>query len=394
MPSNKHRLTDRLAAGLPAHDADSPAAVREYSDTEVTGLRLTVGKSGRKFFDFRYTFRKTKRILRLGEFPGIGVAEARRLCWEARAALGRGEDPALRRDERRAMPTFAEFTATYLEHARLVIRSARDSEQRLRDWVMPQFGNRPLDSIRRGEIERFHATLLERMPPASANRILACIKAVFTHALRTEVLDRSPAAGVKNHRENNARERCLSSEELGRYWAALEKEPNAVLRRCLRFIICTGVRREEASTARWDCIDMERHTLRLPRTKAGKARSVVLNSHAMQVILESERLPGNPFLFPGAKPGSHIVELKFAHRRALKLAGISDFRIHDFRHQWASMAVSGGRSLYDVQTALGHASPAMSARYSHLSDESVRSTAQRVGEAIEEAAARGTKATE
>ena len=44
---------------------------------EVVGLRVVVGKAGRKFFDFRYRFNRRKRVMRIGEFPSVSLKEAR-----------------------------------------------------------------------------------------------------------------------------------------------------------------------------------------------------------------------------------------------------------------------------------------------------------------------------
>ena len=48
-------------------------------------------------------------------------------------------------------------------------------------------------------------------------------------------------------------------------------------------------------------------------------------------------------------------------------AGLPKLRIHDLRHQGASMLVNSGSSLYVVQQILGHANPVTTQRYAHLS---------------------------
>jgi len=57
---------------------------------------------------------------------------------------------------------------------------------------------------------------------------------------------------------------------------------------------------------------------------------------------------------------------------ALTGAKIDDCRFHDLRHTFASWLVQRGRSLPEVQEALGHASQAMTLRYSHLTPEHLR----------------------
>lgn len=329
-PRNRYKLSDSVIAKLPPHDRKSKGHATEWADSECVGLRITAGRGGRKHWDFRYRFGGKKAILRLGEWPSVTTTEARRRANEMKAKLSNDIDPRSEREAARAIPTLAEFCEQeYVPHAKRTIRSARDSEQRLRVHVLPVLGTRRIDAVRRGDIERLHAGLLDKMTPASANRILASTKALLTHAVRLEVLAKSPAQGVRSHKENNARQRCLSGEELQRYLAAVAEEPNPVLRCFLRILLATGMRRGEALAARWENVSTEHRTLLLPQTKAGKARTILLNETAIAVLGEVPRVEGNPYVFPGTKAGTHLAEPKFAHERACKKAGISNLRIHD-----------------------------------------------------------------
>jgi integrase len=280
------------------------------------------------------------------------------------------------------MPTLAEFCDTYLAHARRTIRSASDSEQRLRLHVLPVLGTRRLDEVRKGEIQRLHSELVDRMAPASANRVLATLKALLSYAVDMEVIERSPAQGVRAHKENNARQRSLAGEELQRYLLAVAEEPNPHLRGFLLLLLATGMRRGEALTAKWEHVDITNRTLLLPQTKAGKSRTILLNDQALSIVLGLPRVAANPYLFPGHKPGTHLREPKFCHERACQRAGIGNLRIHDLRHSFASLAVSNGATLYTVQALLGHSSPTMSQRYAHLSSEVLRQGSQQVSNAI------------
>ena len=64
------------------------------------------------------------------------------------------------------------------------------------------------------------------------------------------------------------------------------------------------------------------------------------------------------------------------------MAGFENLRIHDLRHSFASIAISGGASLYEVQQLLGHASNRMTQRYAHLESGAVRRAAECVARQI------------
>ena len=63
-------------------------------------------------------------------------------------------------------------------------------------------------------------------------------------------------------------------------------------------------------------------------------------------------------------------------------AGLEDLRIHDLRHSFASIAVSGGDSLYLVGKVLGHRQSRTTERYAHLKDDPLRAVANRTSERI------------
>jgi site-specific recombinase XerD len=68
-----------------------------------------------------------------------------------------------------------------------------------------------------------------------------------------------------------------------------------------------------------------------------------------------------------------------------KAAGITGARIHDLRHSFASLLVSGGVSLPMIGAMLGHTQVQTTQRYAHLYDEPLRAAADHVGKAIDRA---------
>ena len=57
---------------------------------------------------------------------------------------------------------------------------------------------------------------------------------------------------------------------------------------------------------------------------------------------------------------------------ACRNAGLKDLRIHDLRHVFASKMVMNGTSLYITGELLGHRTPNMTKRYSHLVPDTLR----------------------
>lgn len=386
-PQTRFNFTQRALAALPAHAADAASKSAEYSDTAVVGLKLAVGKGGHKVFWFRYVANGRKRAARIGQFGAIDLAEARRVAMEMRAIVDRGGDPQNERDRRKVMPTFEEFVRDeYLPFARQVKRSADDDAAKCRMYLIPKLGRLRLCDIRMRDVQEHHAAMRTTHAPATANRHLALLSAIFRKAVEWERVDRNPCSGVKQFKENNQRQTFLTPEQCAALFAAMPGDENQTAMAALKLLLMTGARREEALRARWEHIDLHRGIWTIPTSKSGRARTVMLSRQAGELL---ETQPGRAregWVFPGRKEGQPLHNPRKAFTRVLKAAGIDEHvRIHDLRHSAASLMAQAGVSLYLIQQTLGHSTPVMTQRYAHLSADPLRAAVQSMGDVIEAA---------
>ena len=389
--NRKFNFTNRAITALKAPPADSKSRATEYSDSTVTGLKLSVGKNGSKSFAYRYVFNGIKRYACIGDFPGIDVAEARQTATAMGAQVDRGVDPLEGQDRIKAMPTFEEFVnSDYLPFARQTKRSYRDDESKFRVHLIPKFGSRRLSDIDTRAIQQHHAAIRESLSAATANRHLALLSAVFRKAVEWGKLDRNPVATTKLFKENSIQERYLQSDEIARIFEAMKTEPNQTAVAALKLLLLTGVRRSEALTAEWANVDLESGTWRLPMTKSGRGRNVPLNDDAKALLAAQPSRGTSRWVFPGRDGDKPLNNPRKAFTRILTVAGVEHIRIHGLRHTFASTAVGNGVSLYDVQGLLGHSSPQMTQRYAHLGNTELRRASQVASSAIS-AAANGTR---
>ena len=132
-------------------------------------------------------------------------------------------------------------------------------------------------------------------------------------------------------------------------------------------------------------VDLERGVAFLPKTKGGRSRQVILSDLAKVILGEmlERRVGEHPFVFPGSRPGTHMAEPRRVFEKVKEMARIDKaLRCHDLRHTFASIAVQGGASLYEVQKLLGHSTSAMTQRYSHLTNDGLRAVTNGVGSQI------------
>jgi site-specific recombinase XerD len=90
------------------------------------------------------------------------------------------------------------------------------------------------------------------------------------------------------------------------------------------------------------------------------------------------REDASPYIFPSPVTGRPSASLFFPWDRIRKRAGLSDVRLHDLRHSYASFLVNQGISLYVVQGLLGHAHSRTTQRYAHLAHETLLEAAEQI----------------
>jgi len=183
------------------------------------------------------------------------------------------------------------------------------------------------------------------------------------------IIDSNPLARLKLFNEDNQLERYLSDDELSRLLHVLKHDENRMVSNIIMFLLSTGARLGEALTATWKNIDIEHKTWRVTASvsKSKRMRAIPLNSTAISV-LEAVDTQGNfEHVFINTKTGKPYKCIKKTWSRIRDEVGFVKFRLHDLRHNYASMLVNSGRSLYEVQHILGHSDPKVTARYAHLS---------------------------
>ena len=255
-------------------------------------------------------------------------------------------------------------------------------------FIIPAVGRRSIHELRHSDVDTLHQSLKETR--YNANRVLGLLKAMYGRARIWGLVEPhvDPTTGVRPFRETR-RQRFLSMEELKKLAIALDlAEQDGTISRTVgaayRLLVLTGARLSEIQKLKWDEVDLANGLILLKEHKSDRhgAKAIPL-SHAASRILESiERIDENPYVFVGKKEKQHITDLQRPWRRIRARAGLSDVRIHDLRHTFASMGISVGGSLPIIGGLLGHRTPQATAVYAHLAADPLRQTTEQVGTVI------------
>jgi integrase len=231
-------LTDPMVRGL-----RKKGTAVDVWDALAAGLLLRIGRSGTATWAYRYRTpggrAGTDRRYTIAPYKPFGVpgeaaltiTEARAKATELREAIKAGADPARATvDAPQAQEGPAVLTlAALVDQALDALRPPRVAPSTHEEWVrlarvelVPWRGQDPAAAIRRKEAREFLRGIVARGSPSTANHTLDCARRLYSWAIREELLDANPWAGLESPAPRRQSERVLSLEEVRAVWRALD----------------------------------------------------------------------------------------------------------------------------------------------------------------------------
>ena len=212
--------------------------------------------------------------------------------------------------------------------------------------------------------------------------MLAVLSKMFNLAIKWRMPADNPTKGVERNQEEK-RERYLMPDELGRLATAFANYEDKQAANIWRLLLLTGARRGEVQAFRWADLDLSAGIWTKPAssTKQKALHRVPLSAPARQLLsdLRKSAKKDAEYVFPGRGGQGYREALKDDWAALCKAAKISNARMHDCRHTYASILVSSGSSLPLIGRLLGHTNPNTTSRYAHLFDDPLKAATERVG---------------
>lgn len=398
-------ITDRVVKTEPA---PAKGHVIHYDD-QIKGFGLRITHKDTRAFVLNYSVNGHERRYTIGKYPDWTVAAARDRAKELKRDIDRGIDPQAQKNDEREAPTVKDLYEEYKIHhlPTLAERNQKDTEAMWRDYIIPQLGNKRLKDLTGKDIASLHRYISQQAPvrkksknqkepskgaPVRANRVITILNSALNMAVRWNMLEKNPAQGFKKNPEEN-REIYLTPEQVGTVFDWLAKMPNKKAANIIRLLIFTGARQGELYKAKWEQFNLDTGEWKKPSssTKQKKPHRVLLSVEAIELLklikAEAEKETqesGEPMpdlVFPSNR-GRPIWDIKTPWAWLQKKAKIEGVRIHDLRHTFASLLISGGENLPVIGRLLGHSQYQTTMRYAHLMDDPLRAAAGKIGKMI------------
>lgn len=261
-----------------------------YLILDGNGLYLLVCPNGRKVWTVRYWIDKKLHQLTIGDYPMMGLAEAR-------AERDEIKNDA-RYEKKVAAPmglTFGEFAREWYEkRKRPKLSKSAQALYDLRFRYLDPLMARPLTEITREEIVDTLHKLSEQHPAETVRRTGGIVSMVMGYALATRKIPYDPSSQLGLElpiHVSKPMPAATHASEIGVLMRALESIDSLVLRSAILLIAYTFVRSGEACLARWEEVDLKQGLWSVPaeHTKTKLDHLVPLSRQAVE-ILETLRL--------------------------------------------------------------------------------------------------------
>ena len=369
-------------------------------DSELKGFGLKVTPAGTRVYIVQKRVAGALRRMTIGRHGSPWTPdEARKEALRLLGIVATGQNPTEKKVKDAASMTVASVCDLYLKEGCATKKPSTlaTDRGRIARHIKPLLGPKKLDAVNRADVQRFLMDVADgktktdertrkrgrsivRGGRGAATRTLGLLGAIFKFAVDRGLRQDNPVRGVQRFPDRH-NERFLSEEEfsnLGEALADAETEgeyPHGLA--CIRLLALSGCRRAEVLSLRWEWIDFKHSCLRLPDSKTG-AKVVPLGEAATELLRAVPKVTGSPFVFPAVRGGGHFVGVQKLWERLRTKAGLQDVRLHDLRHSFAATGASSGDSLLIIGSLLGHRDAGTTARYAHLSNDPVKSAADRI----------------
>ncbi|MDP7625874.1 MAG: integrase arm-type DNA-binding domain-containing protein [Rhodospirillales bacterium] len=242
-----------------------------------------------------------QKRLKIGSYPAMSLAEARKAARDTLLDVSKGTDPAKVKQAARAellgAITFGDALNQFIDkYAKRETRGWKETSRVFDKYVKPDLGDYRLDAVTTLQIRDLVEAKAETAP-YMANRMLAYLRKFFNWASERDMVDASPVSAIKPPGKENARDRILNDGEIRLAWNAFDKM-GWPFGHAFTLLLITGQRRDEVTKMRWKDIDEKECLWTLPReaTKADRLHEVPLSDLAVE-ILQSVPRTSNEFVF-------------------------------------------------------------------------------------------------
>jgi integrase len=361
---------------------------KPYRISDHGGLFLLVMPEGGKLWRWKYRFEGRERLMALGKYPDVTLANVRVLHAKARLQLAAGTDPmavrkeaktkksVVRMEESAAKFTFEDLALKWFakwssgKHPRHVL----NVERRLENDLIAVIGNKSPAEVTPMDLVELTKAVDERGARDLAKRNLQFVRRIYkwgksNNYLGKDVVNPATDIDVADVLSNHTPKKFahLKISEVPELLRKMRNyDGNGLTRLAMELLSLTFVRTSELITARWEEIDLENRIWRVPKEhmKMKQPHLIPLSTQVVALLKRLHEISGSTErLFPDCKGGlgtmSHATILHALWQMGYKgrMTG------HGWRHIASTYLRGKGYNKFYVEAQLAHAEPGVAGVY-------------------------------
>lgn len=341
---------------------------KPYKMADGGGLYLLVKTNGSRYWRLKYRIDGKEKLLALGVYPDVSLADARAKRDEARRGIAGGIDPLEVKKEQKVereaqvKNTFQEIA---LEWHNMKVKKwsagyASDILEAFNKDVFPFIGQRPIADIKPLELLNVLKKMEDRGATEKAKKVRQRCGEVFRYAIVTGRAEYNPAPDLTSAMQGHESTHYpfLTTEELPAFFKALAGYSGSELMvLAARLLIITGLRTGELRGALWSEIDTNKALWEISaeRMKMRRPHIIPLSTQALAIIEQIRAMTGQfPLLFPGRNDPSKTMSEASINQVFKRIGYTGRVTGHGFRHTMSTVLHEKGYNTAWIETQLAH----------------------------------------
>ena len=341
---------------------------KAYTLGDGQGLSLLIEPNGSKSWRFRYRYAGKPKMISLGVYPTITLADARSRRDEARKLVAEGKNPSeVRKEQKIALQTESESAFEKIATEWHQMKSAKWSEgyasdimEAFQNDIFPYVGARPVCEIKPLELLNVLRKIEKRGALEKMRKVRQRCSEVFRYAIATGRAEFNPAADLSSalevHQSNHFP--FLKADEIPDFLRALNGYTGSrLVLIATKLLMITGVRTIELRAALWSEFDLDNAIWEIPaeRMKMRRSHLVPLSTQALDLLNELKMMTGNySYVFPGRNDPNKPMSEASINQVIKRLGYDGKLTGHGFRHMMSTLLHENNFSSIWIETQLAH----------------------------------------
>ncbi|EFD0873163.1 DUF4102 domain-containing protein [Escherichia coli] len=341
---------------------------KAYTLGDGQGLSLLVEPNGSKSWRFRYRYAGKPKMISLGVYPTITLAEARARRDEARKIVAEGKNPSeVRKEQKLALRIQSENAFEKIAREWHQMKSAKwsagyasDIIEAFQNDIFPYVGTRPVGEIKPLELLNVLRKIEKRGALEKMRKVRQRCSEVFRYAIATGRAEFNPAADLSSalevHKSNHFP--FLKSDEIPDFLRALDSYAGSrLVQIATKLLMVTGVRTIELRAALWQEFDLDNAIWEIPaeRMKMRRPHLVPLSTQALGFLNELKSMTGNyRYVFPGRNDPNKPMSEASVNQLIKHIGYAGKLTGHGFRHTLSTILHENGFNTAWIEMQLAH----------------------------------------